>query len=204
MLHTETVQPGLLALLEKLMRVDSLMNYNLVGGTALALYIGHRLSIDIDLFGSGELDTNNVVADLSDLGDLKTIQLSKNIKIFELNKIKLDIVTYQYRLIQKPLLNNFIRIASKEDISAMKLNAISGRGSKKDFIDLYFLLKEFSLKEIMDFYLQKYSSGSEFMVYKSLTYFDDANKQPMPEMISQVDWSEIKNYISDETGKLNI
>ena len=98
MLHFETVQPGLLELLKKLMDLESLKNYHLVGGTALALHIGHRLSIDIDLFGIEELDSDSLVADLSSLGELKTLKLSKNIKIFELNTIKLDVVTYQYNL----------------------------------------------------------------------------------------------------------
>jgi len=201
MLHFETVQPGLLELLKKLMDLESLKNYHLVGGTALALHIGHRLSIDIDLFGIEELDSDSLVADLSSLGELKTLKLSKNIKIFELNTIKLDVVTYQYKLLKTHLTDSSIRLVSKEDIGAMKLNAITGRGSRKDFIDLYFLLKIFSLKEMMEFYLRKYPEGSEFLVYKSLVYFEDADKQPMPEMKFPAEWSEIKKLISTETNK---
>jgi len=180
------------------MDLESLKNYHLVGGTALALHIGHRLSIDIDLFGIEELDSDSLVADLSSLGELK---LSKNIKIFELNTIKLDVVTYQYKLLKTHLTDSSIRLVSKEDIGAMKLNAITGRGSRKDFIDLYFLLKIFSLKEMMEFYLRKYPEGSEFLVYKSLVYFEDADKQPMPEMKFPAEWSEIKKLISTETNK---
>ena len=84
----------------------------------------------------------------------------------------------------------------------MKLNAITGRGSKKDFVDLYFLLKDFSLKDIMNLYMQKYPQGSEFLVYKSLTFFEDAESQPMPEMLIPVNWIEIKKLISLETNKL--
>ena len=99
MLHFETVQPGLLALLKELMSLDSLKNYNLVGGTGLALHIGHRHSIDIDLFGKEEIDQENLISDLNDIGELTTYKQTKNIKIFELKKIKVDIVTYQYHLV---------------------------------------------------------------------------------------------------------
>ena len=84
----------------------------------------------------------------------------------------------------------------------MKLNAIAGRGSKKDFIDLYFLLKDFSMKEILDFYVQKYADGSEFMVVKSLTYFAEADAQPQPKMFQDFDWEICKQKIIEEVLKL--
>ena len=84
----------------------------------------------------------------------------------------------------------------------MKLNAIAGRGFKKDFTDLYFLLNEFTLREMMDFYLQKYLDGSEFMVYKSLTYFLEADLQPQPKMFSNFNWEDCKQKIVEEVLKL--
>ena len=201
MLYFETVQPSLLALLKELMELESLKNYNLVGGTALALHIGHRQSIDIDLFGKSELEADNLIPELNDIGKLTTLKVSKNIKIFERNNIKLDIVTYQYNIIREIKVVDAIRLVSKEDIGAMKLNAITGRGSKKDFVDLYFLLKDFTFKELINFYFDKYPNGSEFLLYKSMTYFDDADVQPMPEMIIPASWLEIKKLISSETNK---
>ncbi len=79
----------------------------------------------------------------------------------------------------------------------MKLNAIAGRGSKKDFIDLYFLLKTYSLDELIGFYNQKYFDGSEFLVRKSLAFFDDADKEPMPTMLNDLSWDELKNTIKN-------
>ena len=196
MLYFETVQPSLLALLKELMELESLKNYNLVGGTALALHIGHRQSIDIDLFGKSELEADNLIPELNDIGKLTTLKVSKNIKIFEINNIKLDIVTYQYNIIREIKVVDAIRLVSKEDIGAMKLNAITGRGSKKDFVDLYFLLKDFTFKELINFYFDKYPNGSEFLLYKSMTYFDDADVQPMPEMIIPASWLEIKKLIT--------
>lgn len=94
-----------------------------------------------------------------------------------------------------------MRLASKEDIGAMKLNAISGRGSKKDFVDLYFLLQEFSLKELFGFFKEKYPDGSEFLVLKSLTYFGDADLDEMPKMANKINWEEVKLKIGQKAKK---
>ena len=94
------------------------------------------------------------------------------------------------------------RARTDKDIAAMKLNAIAGRGSKKDFIDLFFLLKKYSLKEMISFYNQKYTDGSEFMVQKSLTYFDDADEQLSPKMFYDFNWEDCKQKIVEEVLKL--
>ena len=122
--------------------------------------------------------------------------------ITEVNGIKVDFVNYHYPLIAEPKVIDNIRLASKQDISAMKLNAISGRGSKKDFIDLYFLLKEFTLPEMIGFYLEKYKDGSKFLVAKSLAYFGDAEEFKTPKMFQEFDWEECKNLILSEVNKL--
>ena len=95
-----------------------------------------------------------------------------------------------------------IRLASKKDIAAMKLNAISGRGSKKDFIDLYFLFQDFSLNEMFQLYDKKYEEGSYFLVMKSITYFDDADEQESPKMYIEFDWENAKQKILHEFNKL--
>jgi hypothetical protein len=86
-------------------------------------------------------------------------------------------------------------MAGLKDIAAMKLNAIAGRGSKKDFIDVFYLLPYFNLNEMLELYLQKYSDGSEFLVRKSLTYFDDADLEEMPYMFDNISWDFIKEKI---------
>jgi hypothetical protein len=91
---------------------------------------------------------------------------------------------------------------SKIDIAAMKLNAIAGRGSKKDFIDLYFLLKEFSLAKLLSFYEKKYEDGSVFMVLKSLTYFEDADVQQQPKMFVEFNWELCKKTIIEKVKAL--
>lgn len=202
MLQTQTVVPDLLELLKKIMDEPLFKNFNLVGGTSLALQIGHRNSIDIDLFGNSEINSDLFIEKLSKFGELKVVQSTKNILITKINEVKVDFVNYKYPLLSQILFVENIRMLSTKDIAAMKLNAIAGRGSKKDFIDLYFLLNEFPLQEILNFYLQKYDDGSSFMVQKSLSYFLDADDQLSPKMYLDFNWETCKQKIIEEVLKL--
>ena len=202
MLQTQTISSELLELLKKIMKLNQFDKFLLVGGTSLALQIGHRNSIDIDLFGNSEIDEELFTRTLSNFGAFEVYKRSKNILITSINNVKVDFVNYQYPLLRKIRVIDGIRLASKEDIAAMKLNAILGRGSKKDFIDLFFLLKEFSLNQMIDFYLQKYFDGSKFLVVKSLAYFADADLEQTPEMYLEFNWETCKQKITEELIKI--
>lgn len=202
MLHTHTIQPKLLELLNKIMLSTVFEGFNLVGGTSLALQIGHRISVDIDMFGNTAINENEFVDELSNFGTVTTIKKSKRIIIFSVNGIKVDFVNYKYPLLEKLTIINGIRMVSDKDVAAMKLNAIAGRGSRKDFIDLYFLLKKYTMKEMISFYNEKYIDGSEFMVLKSLTYFDDAENEEMPVMLKKIRWDKMKSTLLNEAQKL--
>jgi len=93
------------------------------------------------------------------------------------------------------LIEENIRLASSKEIAAMKIAAIINRGTKKDFVDLNELLKIFSLQQIFDFYLQKFSDSSIFFALKSIVYFEDADEQKMPFMFKNIDWQTIKDNI---------
>lgn len=202
MLYKQNVNARLLELLEGLMKSEIFKGFDLVGGTALALQIGHRLSVDIDMFGNSEINELEFNRELSRFGNPLVLKKSKNIIVYSVNGIKVDFVNYHYPLLKKTKKVDSIRLLSLEDIAAMKLNAISGRGSKKDFIDLYFLLKTFSLKEMIGLYNEKYEDGSQFLVLKSLAYFEDAEKEEMPIMTKPLNWEDVKNTILRETVKL--
>jgi hypothetical protein len=88
-------------------------------------------------------------------------------------------------------------MAGLKNIVAMKLEAITNRGSRKDFVDVYFLLQHFSLTQMLDIYMEKYTRGSIFNVVRSLCYFNDAEILPMPEMIIPVQWEDIKSTIQN-------
>ncbi len=202
MLQIQTVVPDLLELLKEIMKEELFSEFNLVGGTSLGLQIGHRNSIDIDMFGNSEINTDQFIGKLESFGKVVVTQSTKNVLITKIDEIKVDFVNYKYPLLTDCLVVDNIRMLSTKDIAAMKLNAIAGRGSKKDFIDLYFLLKEFSLKEILSFYSQKYHDGSLFMVQKSLTYFDDAEYQLQPKMYKDFNWELCKQKIIEEVLKI--
>lgn len=171
--------------------------FNLAGGTSLALQIGHRQSIDIDLFGSAEIDEPSILSTLGTFGETILLKRTPNILICTVAGVKLDLVNYSYPLIHPPAIEDGIRLLTQPDIGAMKLNAIAGRGSRKDFIDLYFLLKTHSIEELLTFYKAKYNDGSEFMILKSLTYFDDADSDIQPLMFEDVDWNTVKDFIRE-------
>ena len=202
MLHFETIEPGTLALLKDLQSLPELQRTRLVDGTALALQLGHRKSVDLDLFGTISATAMDIKASISQRHHLTTIQESRNINVFLVDGVKVDIVNHGYDWIDAPVLESDIRLAGPGDIAAMKISAIIGRGTKKDFVDLYRLLKEFSLPDILELYLRKYPDGSSFIAVKSLTYFDDANPDPMPVMLDDICWDEVKGTIREQVAGL--
>ncbi|PJA08706.1 MAG: hypothetical protein COX70_03035 [Flavobacteriales bacterium CG_4_10_14_0_2_um_filter_32_8] len=202
MLQTQTIQPKLLELLNKIMLSKLFVGFNLVGGTSLALQMGHRFSFDIDMFGNVEINDIEFVDELSKFGFVSIIKKSKSMIIISVDGVKIDFVNYKYPLLEKLTVIDGIRMVSDKDVAAMKLNAIAGRGSRKDFIDLYFLLKKYTLMEMISFYNNKYADGSEFMVLKSLCYFDDAENEEMPILFEKISWSKIKNTLLKTVEKL--
>ena len=196
MLSFQTILPHTLELLKQIMAIPLFGSLRLVGGTALALQYGHRTSIDLDFFGDLEEDTEIVTKELEQVGVIVRGSCSQNIKAYRIDGVKIDFVNYsRYPWIDDPVIEDGILLASPKDIAAMKVNAIIGRGSRKDFVDIYYLLQHFTLDEILSFYQQKYSNASLFRALLSLTYFNDADLQYMPEMLEDVGWDEMKQTI---------
>ena len=202
MLHLETIEPKTLELLRRLQSLSIFEHSRLVGGTALALQLGHRKSIDLDMFGSIEATSEEIQDACRNAGELEISKTSKNINIYWLDGIKVDCVNYPYEWLEECKVLDGLRLASVNDIAAMKISAIINRGTKKDFIDLHFLLKEMSLNQILDLYDKKYPDGSRFIAIKSLTYFEDAESDPMPYMFNDVTWNDVKGSIISEVQKL--
>lgn len=200
MLSYQTVESHTLELLRKLSKEAFLSEVRLVGGTALALQYGHRNSVDLDFFGKIEIDDEILKERLADMGSLSVIKESSNIKIYLINDIKVDFVNYKYVWIDSAIEVDDLHLASPKDIAAMKINAIEGRGTKKDFIDMYFLLQHYSLQEIFGFYAEKYPENSIFRALMSLSYFEDAETQFMPQMFIDVEWEDIKLFIENKVN----
>jgi predicted nucleotidyltransferase component of viral defense system len=182
------------------MKIDEFNSLRLVGGTSLALQIGHRKSIDLDFFGEIDFTYLNIKEVFKSFDKIESFKNSKHINIFEINNVKVDFVNYTYPWLKQELEIDGIRLAQKEDIAAMKIAAITGRGSRKDFVDLFFLLKQFTFQQIMDLYKQKYFDSSPYLALKSLVYFDDAENDFSVEMIEDISWEEVKNTISTEVA----
>ena len=196
MLQLRTVTPYTLELLRKIQRLPCARETRLVGGTALALQYGHRQSVDLDFFGRLSEDIEQMEDELRSVGDLSILKSEKRIRLYEVNGIKVDFVDYsRYPWIDEAVKEEELTLASPKDIAAMKVNAVEGRGTKKDFMDVYELLRHFSLQEILSFYETKYPEHSVFRALISLTYFDDADKQMPPPVFSLPDWETMKEGI---------
>ena len=184
MLQTKTVPQNTLRILKKIQADPKMEAFHLVGGTALALYLGHRTSMDIDLFTTEAFDAELLNSKLQ-----KTVQFQDAIQTENTLKgvadgVKVDLLRHPYPWIKPTVNENGVSLVSREDIIAMKLNAITISGQRaKDFIDIYFLLNDFSLSQMLGFYKEKYRQKNVFHVIKSLTYFDEIDASAWPKMI---------------------
>ena len=204
MLQLQTVAPDTLELLKTIVSKPEMKGFRLVGGTALALQYGHRQSVDLDFFGSPLASQEDTIDMLSSLGNITIHNRTDKILQVVLRGIKVDVIDYsRYGWIDPPVVDDGIVLASPRDIAAMKINAIEGRGSRKDFVDIYMLLQHYTLSELLDFYSIKYPNYSIFRALLSLTYFDDAETQAMPKIFIPQRWEVIKAYISDKVKEYN-
>lgn len=198
MLHYQTITTETLAILKHVQSCTVFNTHRLVGGTALALMYGHRISVDLDFFGSTEISIDQISEELRSFGKIDILKNSPAIKVLAVNNIKLDIVKYNYPWIDGPVKEDKLLLASAKDIAAMKIAAITGRGSKKDFYDLALLLKHYTLSEILVFFTLKYPDASVYLALKSLIYFEDADEQPDPILFGKTNWLEVKQLVETE------
>lgn len=196
MLYESTVSADTLSLLKNLMGINELNDYNLAGGTALALQMGHRLSYDLDFFGRGDMSIEEVTGLIPASYFIQEMHRTKNILVLDVDGIKVDFVLYKYPMIRPLLEEGGIRLFSIEDIAAMKLDAIKGRGRKRDFYDLYFLLNHYGLSELLAFHQEKYQQDTRFLILKSMSYFDDAENDPPVRLTGEeIHWEDVKSTI---------
>lgn len=175
MLHYETVLPATLELLKRLMADSNIPAFRLVGGTALTLQMGHRLSVDIDLFSDESFDEVALREYLVQNYGFKTEFISKETLKGEINGVQVDCIAHKYHWIRPCIEEDAIRLAGIEDLCAMKLNAVSNSGKRvKDFIDIAYLSTRFSLQQMLGFFEEKYGESS-LLALKAITFFDDIN-----------------------------
>lgn len=204
MLQTQTVEPHTFSILKQLMQMPELQGFSLVGGTALSLLYGHRISVDLDLFSNQSFDNNDIVIALQKTFGNKFNNRSTNPRfgIFcFIENVKVDIVRHPHPIIRPDLLIDGIRMFSKEDIVAMKVQAILGRGKKKDFWDIAELLNDYSIENFINFHKEKYSTQNLFItVPQAITYFTDANESEDPVSLKNQTWPKIQQIIQKKVS----
>jgi hypothetical protein len=201
MLHKDPfiVKPATFKLIQQLQALPELREFYLVGGTALALQLGHRNSIDIDLFTKNDFTPESLLKFLEPAFSIQPSFATKNTLLSIINSIKVDFICHAYPLVLPPITEEGIIFLSLQDVAAMKLNAISNSGKRlKDFIDVYFLLEHFSLKEMIEFYTIKYPRFNPLIALKAINYFEDIDPAiDPPKLRAKLPLSEIKKRIQD-------
>lgn len=177
--------------------------FYLAGGTALALQFGHRDSVDFDFFSEKDFDTVGLYNELSEIFGkdtvIKVMEEKNTLYVFIDEKIKLSFISYQYPLLENLIQDEFLNIAHFIDIGCMKLSAIVSRAVEKDYVDLFFIFKKISLKELLAKAKEKMPTLDTNLILKSLVYFDDIEKEKINFKHNfEVSFDEIKDFISNE------
>lgn len=207
MLHEETVEAGTLALIKKLSGDPVLKDFALVGGTALALELGHRKSIDIDLFTRTAFDGRAVAEHLEAGYGANDVAVLGNAAFTRVNGVKVDLLTHNYPWLKPVIETDGIRRASLDDIAAMKLHAIVNDGTRlKDYYDVYYLLEGRNLQEMLDAYSVKYADGNPAIARNALLYHKEIDfKVGIDMMRPGVKWQEVVKRLREgvmETKKV--
>jgi len=192
--------------LEILIREGILKSFYLAGGTGVALQLKHRVSLDLDFFTKKDVDDKILIQKIKTWCKLSIERETENTLIGIFNGTRVSFLKYDYPLLFDLKQIEGIRVADLRDIGCMKIDAISSRGMKRDFVDLFFICKELiSLKSLLSLFKRKYKSVNYNMMHilKSLMYFEDAENNPTPKMIVHVSWQEIKNFFQQEIRKIN-
>lgn len=197
MLQKQAIPDSTFNVLKKLGNLDFLNDFSLVGGTALSLYWAHRISDDIDLFTDKKKELLFIEGKLNEIPGAKFQKRTDISIVYDIDKVKTDLLIYPYAFQQKPHKDENIQIAALDDIVTMKLGAITNRGAKKDFIDLYYTLQHYSFDKLCNLYIDKYKTNDLFALFRALTFFDDAEPQEMPEILADknLTWKSVKKEI---------
>lgn len=206
-MFTKAVLPDTLRAIQLVGQVPIVQKAYLAGGTALALQLCHRISIDLDFFTAYEFDEKILSSSLGEFPEFIQEGTAWRTVWGKIGETKFSLFYYKYPLIGDTLPFEGLKLASKKDIAAMKIHAVSDRGTKRDFVDLYFLAQEFGLDEILLFYDDKYGDLEEksYHLIRSLDYFSDADHDigdKAPKMLIDLSWDTVKKFFASESMRL--
>lgn len=201
MLYTDVVKGTTLELLKRLEGEKALSGFNLAGGTALAMYLGHRQSVDLDLFTPEPFNAEKLKSFLEQEYGFRTGFMEGNTLKGEIDGVKIDCIRHAYDYIHPPYIENGIRLYDMADIIAMKLSAITDNGSRlKDFIDISCLSTRYSLGDMLRFYQHKFPGSNIIRPFKALTYFEDIDLEEDVMMLNgEFDWRLVEKRLLEMT-----
>jgi hypothetical protein len=205
-MFVNTLPPKARRLLKQLGQEPLVTYFYLAGGSAVALYLGHRVSVDLDFFTpQDDYEAEPLVQRLQAIGPLSIQQQSRGTLIGSLSGVRVSFLIYPYPLLGKLAELEGVPVAGLLDIALMKLIAVSQRGTKRDFIDLYFICQHgYRLDGLLSRIPDKYQavSYSAYHLLRAMTYFADAEEDEPPRMLVPFDWSEVKRFFEDEVRRL--
>jgi hypothetical protein len=205
MLHKEPfiIAPSTFRLIQQLQAIPELKGFHLVGGTALALQLGNRNSIDIDLFTKDEFEAEDIINLLQTDYYVTATLARKGTLLAVVNNIKTDFIRHNYPILKPPVIEQGVSFLSKEDIAAMKFHAIIQSGKRlKDFIDIYFLLQHFSMNQMVGFFTAKYSYSNPMIAMKAVNFFDDIDESiDPPKLLKPLPLKKITARIREASQK---
>lgn len=204
-MFTKAILPDTLRAIQLVSNIPIVKDSYLAGGTALALQLGHRISVDLDFFTGMEFDETMLASSLGNFPEFVEEGKAWRTIWGKVGETKFSLFYYKYPLIGKSLIFEGLNLASKEDIAAMKIHAVSDRGTKRDFIDLYMLAQEFGLDDILEFYDDKYGDleSRSYHLIRALDYFSDADHEGVsPKMLIDLSWEKVKEYFANESLRL--
>ncbi len=186
--------------IKKISTYPFIKNFYLAGGTSLVLQLGYRESVDFDFFSEQDFNPEELLNVLKNDFDVEDITVAKGTLNCVVKGIKLQFLNYPYLLLEKFSDWDGINLSSIIDVACTKMITVSVRGSKKDYIDVYYLLQTYSLEELFQKMDKKYKNldFNKTHILKSLTYFGEADEQPMPRMHTETDWENVKKVISSK------
>lgn len=203
-MFTKTLLPDTVRAIKLISGIPIIKKAYLAGGTALALHLGHRISVDLDFFTGEEFEERVLSIDLHRLSEFKEDGVSWRTVWGKVGETKFSLFYYKYPLLAKTHSFMDINILGLKDIAAMKVATLGDRGTKRDFIDLYLLSKKYSLDEILEFYNQKYGDLEDkiYHLIRSFDYFQDAEVDDLPQMLIPISWEEVKEFFHKESMRL--
>jgi hypothetical protein len=206
-MHTEILTPAQITVLERLTPLAEVPPFYLAGGTSLGLRYGHRRSIDFDFFRPDAFDGDGLVRALDGaFAHVESLPSGPNTVHVRLEGVSASFFRLPYPLLERPEPTDWgFGLAADGDVAAMKLEAIAGRGSRKDFVDLRTLCRSgLTLEQVCALFERKYGTTRSDLYHRlrALAYFDDAERQPMPDMVVPFDWEEAKRFFRTEAQRL--